>query len=567
MSTPQNFVVIPGTELAPRPGTRVVGLVNPDERAELTIRLRPKAGQAGAKSLEETAMEMGAQKPGERTYLTQNEYDNHFGADPGDVAKVEAFAKAHGFDVLKTSTCRRTVELAGPLGKLAAAFDVSLSLSSHENHTFRERTGPVSVPEDLDGVVVGVFGFDTRRMAEPQRRVFLATSKKHKPKPTPAPKPTPTPPPAPTPPPHRPAGGPFTALDVAALYNFPTGLDGTGQCIGILEFGGGFGSSDLNSYFNNLGIRPPQVVAVAVDSGSNRPGSDPNADGEVLLDIEIAGAVAPGAKIAVYFSTFTVKGWVDALTQAIHDTTNNPSVISISWGFAEQEPIGSGRQSTTIWTQAAVDAVNQALAAAATLGVTVICAAGDDGSADQFNDGLDHVDFPASSPYLLACGGTKLVGSGGTITSEVVWNEKANNEGATGGGISQLNPLPAYQTNLPLPSSNNPGNFAGRGLPDIAGNADPVTGFATISDGQAQVVGGTSAVAPLWAGLIALINEGLKTRVGFINPLLYQTIGPAGVLNDITQGNNGDFTAGPGWDACTGWGTPNGVKLMAALKG
>ncbi len=199
--------------------------------------------------------------------------------------------------------------------------------------------------------------------------------------------------------------------------------------------------------------------------------------------------------------------------------------------------------------------------------MTVICASGDDGSADQFHDGRDHVDFAASSPYILACGGTRLEGQGGTITREVVWNEIANNEGATGGGISQLNPRPDYQANLAVPDPTNSGGVAGRALPDVAGDADPVTGYAILVDGRSQVSGGTSAVAPLWAGLIARINQGLAAKVGFFNPLLHGTIGPNGVLNDITEGNNGDFQAGPGWDACTGWGSPDGQKLLEAPKG
>jgi kumamolisin len=276
--------------------------------------------------------------------------------------------------------------------------------------------------------------------------------------------------------------------------------------------------------------------------------------------------VAPKASIAVYFSDFTVKGWVDALTQAIHDTTNNPSVISISWGFAEEEPLDGTGTTSIIWTEQAVKTVNQALMAAGALGVTVLCAAGDDGSSDQFNDGKDHVDYPASSPYLLACGGTKLAGRGSTISSEVVWNELSKNEGATGGGISLLNPKPGYQDNVETPPSKHAGTANGRLVPDIAGDADPESGFAILVDGQPQVTGGTSAVAPLWAGLIALLNQGLNAKLGFFNPLLYKTVGPNGVLKDITVGNNGDFKAGPGWDACTGWGSPDGKKLLEALK-
>ncbi len=543
MPTPRPLVPIPGTELFPRDGTRVIGRIDPDQRIELTVRLRPRPSGPGAEGLEQLAVDLGGQKPGARRYLTPEEFEGRFGADPADLAKVEAFAQGRGFAVIESSLARRTVELAGPIGPLSAAFGVTLNLSSLDNATFRERTGPISVPADLAGIVVGVFGFDTRRMAEPQRRAQASRG----------------------PAPIQSSGG-FSPVDVATLYNFPAGLDGTGQCIGILEFGGGFRESELATYFGSLGLQAPKVVAVPVGAGKNHPGADPGADGEVMLDIEVAGAVAPGATIAVYFSSFTLKGWVDALTKAIHDPTHKPSVLSISWGFAEDQPLDGRTRASTLWTLSAVAAVNQALAAAATLGVTVICAAGDDGSADQFRDGLDHVDFPASSPYMLACGGTKLVTDGSTIASEVVWNELAQGEGATGGGISALIPRPDYQSGTSIPPSKNPGHFVGRGVPDVAGNADPVTGYRTLADGQQAISGGTSAVAPLWAGLIARINQGLAARVGFFNPLLYKTIGPAKVLKDITTGDNGDFQAGPGWDACTGWGSPDGQALLDALR-
>jgi kumamolisin len=209
--------------------------------------------------------------------------------------------------------------------------------------------------------------------------------------------------------------------------------------------------------------------------------------------------------------------------------------------------------------------MDEAFQAAAAMGVTVTVAAGDDGSTDGVTDGLSHVDFPASSPNVLACGGTKLVASGNSIGSEVVWNELANNEGATGGGISDQFPLPSWQANAGVPPSANPNHNVGRGLPDVTGNADPTTGYVTIVDGKPDVIGGTSAVAPLWAGLIALINESIGKPVGFINPLLYQDAGTADDVNDITVGNNGAYSAGPGWDACSGLGSPIGTQVAAAL--
>jgi kumamolisin len=282
-----------------------------------------------------------------------------------------------------------------------------------------------------------------------------------------------------------------------------------------------------------------------------------------MLDIEVAGAVAPEARIVVYFAPNTDAGFLDAIATAIHDASNHPSVISISWGGPE-----------AAWTTQAMQAMDQAFQDAAALGVTVCCAAGDDGSSDirdpQQDDGRLHADFPASSPYALACGGTRLQGSGSTISSEVAWNE-GRNGGATGGGVSDVFPLPSWQASAHVPPSGNPGRHTGRGLPDVAGDADPVTGYVIQVDGQQGIIGGTSAVAPLWAGLVALINQRLGHAVGYLNPILYRLPATAGAFHGITTGNNditghhGPYPAGPGWDACTGWGSPDGAKLLQAL--
>jgi kumamolisin len=273
-----------------------------------------------------------------------------------------------------------------------------------------------------------------------------------------------------------------------------------------------------------------------------------------MLDIEVAAAIAPKAEIVVYFAPNTDKGFLDAITMATHDTTHKPSVISISWGAAEKN-----------WTGQAMTSYDQAFQAAAALGITVCCAAGDNGSGDAEEDGLAHVDFPASSPFALGCGGTKLTGLGSAISSEVVWNEGPNS--ATGGGVSDSFPVPAYQSSTGIPQSVNPSHKAGRGVPDVSGDADPATGYFVRVDGQEFVIGGTSAVAPLWAGLIALLNQKLGHPIGFLNPLLYGSLAGTGSFHDITSGNNGAYTAKKRWDPCTGWGTPDGAKLLHALGG
>jgi kumamolisin len=206
--------------------------------------------------------------------------------------------------------------------------------------------------------------------------------------------------------------------------------------------------------------------------------------------------------------------------------------------------------------------MDEAFQSAAAMGVTVCVAAGDNGSTDGVSDGLNHLDFPASSPHALACGGTHLVASGDSISSETVWNELANSEGATGGGISDVFPLPSWQAAAGVPVSANPNHNAGRGVPDVAGDADPSTGYNTLVDGQSGVIGGTSAVAPLWAALIALINQKLNKPVGFINALLYQNTKD---FHEITSGNNGAYSAAPGWNACAGLGSPIGTDVAATL--
>jgi kumamolisin len=304
---------------------------------------------------------------------------------------------------------------------------------------------------------------------------------------------------------------------------------------------------------------------VAVDGVSNKPGSDADSDGEVALDIEVAGSVAPGAKLVVYFAPFTERGWVDVLTAAITDKVNKPSVLSISWGYAEGEPVQGFE-----WTAQTVQAVNETLQNAAAMGVTVCAASGDDGSSDGVNDGRAHVDFPASSPYILGCGGTRLLASGSAISSEVVWNDGPGSGG--GGGISDLNPLPTWQAGI-VPPSVNPGAHVGRGVPDVCGDADPDSGYNIFYGGKAAVVGGTSAVAPLWSALLARINQKLGTPVGYFNPLLYAKLGTGGGFRDIVTGNNdtsgqvGGYSAGKGWDAASGWGSPIGAALLEAFGG
>ena len=288
-----------------------------------------------------------------------------------------------------------------------------------------------------------------------------------------------------------------------------------------------------------------------MDGAHNQPGTDPNdpqnADGEVALDIEVAGAVAPKAKIVVYFAPNTAQGFVNVFNHAVHDSDHNPSVISTSWGSAEDPTDPTTKQ------------IDQILQDAASMGVTLCAASGDSGSRDDPNN-TDQaaVDFPASSPSALGCGGTALRISGTKITDEVVWEDHS------GGGVSRIFDLPSHQESAGVPSAVNPAGPVRRGVPDVAGDADPATGYKILVDGQSLTFGGTSAVAPLWAGLIARINQKLGHNAGFINTILYQN---PQAFNDITSGSNTDYNAGPGWDPCTGLGSPKGAAVLQALSG
>lgn len=455
--------------------------------------------------------------------LTREQFAERHCADSGAEQTVRAFAEEYGLSVQTSKERgRRTMQLSGSRAAMERAFGVTLQSHEADGGALRLREGNITLPEEVAPHVVAVLGLDNRPQAKPHNRIATP----------------------------RAGNVSYTPVQVAQMYGFPSKASAAGQTIALLELGGGYREADITAYFQSLGLSAPSVTSVSVDKGKNSPGNANGADGEVMLDIEVSAAVATGAKIVVYFAPNTDQGFIDAVTTAVHDSTNKPSVLSISWG---------GPEST--WTQQAVTALDQACQAAASLGVTVTVACGDDGSTDGVSDGNNHVDFPASSPHVLACGGTKLVASGSTISSETVWNELSLNEGATGGGVSTLFARPSWQSSSKVPAPTT--STGGRGVPDVAGNADPSTGYTVRVDGETTTIGGTSAVAPLWAGLIALANSANGTDAGFVNPSLYSAT-PA-PFRDITTGNNGAFQAGPGWDACSGLGSPKGAAVVAAL--
>jgi kumamolisin len=524
--TSQQRVVLPGSEKSSLPASTGEKPVRPTSVLTVSVVVRRKNP-------------LNPRRLG-KDRLTRAQYRQQHGADPEAVKLVRAFAKEFGLTVDRDTPApeRRTVKLTGNVAAMEKAFGVKLTQKVLEGTTYRVREGSILVPASLAGAVVAVLGLDNRPQAQPHFRVLGSAinaqaagtggfARAHA----------------------AAAGTSYTPPQVGQLYQFPQGATAAGQTIGIIELGGGYRTKDLTTYFKGIGLKAPKLTAVSVDKGKNTPGNANGADGEVMLDIEVSAAIAQGAKIVVYFAPNTDQGFIDAVSSAVHDTTNKPSVISISWGGPESS-----------WTAQAMNAMDAACQSAAALGITITVAAGDNGSTDGGTG--NNVDFPASSPHVLACGGTTLEGSSGIIKSEVVWNEQANDEGATGGGVSNVFPLPSWQANAKVPAPTS--SAGGRGVPDVAGDADPVTGYKVRVDGEDMVIGGTSAVAPLWAGLIALSNQKNGVSAGFIQPQIYAAKA-ASAFRDIVSGNNGAFSAGPRWDACTGLGSPIGAKLIPLL--
>ncbi|MFJ9844388.1 protease pro-enzyme activation domain-containing protein [Kitasatospora sp. NPDC101155] len=438
--------------------------------------------------------------------------------------------------------------MSGTVAAMNKAFQTNLGVY-HSDHQgdFRGREGELKIPAELKDIVTGVFGLDQRRVA--RRAVFPGSG----------------------------AHGAFTPADLEQQYNFPDG-DGSDQKVGIAEFGGAYLDADLQAFATKHNLPQAQVDVVSLGFTPARTLQEiqrlPLQDQktveaflpEVMMDVQIVAGLCPAARISVYFTTWDQKGWIDLLDQVLQD---RPVTLSVSYGLAEDDPD---------WADAAVTEINKRLSAAADLGITVCVSSGDDGSGDQVMDGLCHVNFPASSPFVLSVGGTMIDDSG-----EQSWwvspGTRAGGGGATGGGVSVRFDPPDWQQNVSV-ESRNPGGKPGRAVPDVAALAGPPFYDLTLF-GHSAPNGGTSASTPLWAALIARINALLpgNKQNRFLTPLFYQrgTNGrPMGqtALRDITTGHDNasfpqpgiGYPAQQGYDAVTGWGVPDGVALLKALE-
>jgi len=512
MSTNSKKTSLKGTEHKMLSGARAIGPTDPHQLIEISVVLKHRAALPKIEQM--------------RGMMSHVEFARNYGADPAHIDRVRQFALGNNLQMLERGdeVLRRTVTLSGTAAAVEKAFGVELNEFEYDGGSYRGYTGSIEIPDDLASVVSGVFGLDDRPVAHPHFR-YRNTNRTFG---------------------SRVSSVSYNPAQVAKLYGFPQDANGSGQTIGLIELGGGYRPNDIRDYFQAQNIKVPSVKSISVDHALNRPTTAQSADGEVMLDIEVAASVAPEVSLVVYFAPNTSRGFQDALSVAIHDQLNKPSALAISWGSAE-----------STWTIQSTENFDQVAQEAAMLGITITVASGDNGSSDGVNDGKNHVDFPASSPHVLATGGTSITVVNGNIERETAWSDGAQG-GASGGGFSTVFARPTWQSIA--------GAQTGRGVPDVACDADPETGYNILVDGQQQVIGGTSAAAPLWAGLVVLLNQKLNRRLGFVNPSLY-AMNQSKDFRDITTGSNGAFSASSGWDPVTGLGSPNGNQLLQALQG
>jgi len=535
-----------GHHHVPLHGEKQTGPTDPNAELAVTLLLRRRH------ELPELHTALGGKHPQQRRHLSREALAQKHGARSDDIARVSRFARRHKLDLHEIAPHRRSVVLSGKASAIEHAFGIRLVEVEHARGKYRAALGKPTVPVELAGIVHAVLGLNTRPCAK-------------------------------RPKPHRQhAVEPFwTVPEMARAYGFPDTLGGAKQRIALIELGGGYYKQDLQKFFSSLQRPMPSIRSVAVDGARNSPASPDQlqqffdvlhgrrklsevpadvlaaaqATMEVTMDIELAAALAPGADIVVYIAPNTEQGIYNAVSRALSGKEKLPSALSISWGEPETEV-----------SRAYLKSVDSLLRDAAMLGVTVCVSSGDEGAMNGATDGKPRVNFPASSPHALSCGGSTVHASRGRDVRESAWNcVLYGMRGATGGGVSRRFPTPPWQKKHGVPLS--PNGHKGRGVPDVAGPADPRRGCAILVGGRRCSSVGTSAVAPLWAALVACLNQQLGARCGYIAPLLYNlAASDTNALRQITKGNNGFYPAGPGWNACTGLGSPRLEHLLEALR-
>ena len=513
------------------PDADLQGDTNGESIIDVTVQLKSRGTDA---DMEKILKEIS---DGKRPSLTDKEFEEKFGASQESLEQVKKFAQAYDLKVTQSDLRTGRVVLTGTVNNVEEAFKTKISDYAKDGNNFHDRAGALFVPKTVAKNIEGVFGIDQRPQAKP--RVLDADPK---------------------------ADGnqanadqvSFRPDQIADFYNFPKNTTGKGQGIALIELGGGMVMENENAYYKEFGLKMPDIQILELGGGKNKPGADQRADKEVSLDSQVIGAVAPDAKQLVIFAKNSEQGFVDAIGRAAfpEGTESANQAISISWG----QPIED-------WSAQGKRGMNLALKKAALRGISVFAASGDDGAVDRPGKGPLTVDYPAADPYVTGTGGTRLIVKDGKIEQEVAWNDR---HGATGGGIS-ADEVPEFQKNMQFPKVTDAKDVKnGRGVPDVAGNASQSSGYKIRVRGNNESVGGTSAVAPLYAALAVRINEGLagKGSVGYMNPFLYEQglSGKAQFFRDITTGHNNGYDASRGWDPVTGWGSLDGEKLLQAYK-
>ncbi len=574
---------------------QLIGPADATERLDVTVKLRRRSEKGLPTHAEFIA---GKRARG----ITRQILAERYGATREDAEFVQRWARQHGLSVSHIELGLRRMNLVGTAAAMSSAFGVTLSTYRHSRTGvhFRCPEADIRIPKELVPIITGVFGLNNMPVVvrRPVRASAVAAAAQKDPKQT--------------------FPGSFYPHEVSKLYNFPP-TQGAGQRVAIFEFGGGFSQAVLKDYFTkNIGLQtPPTVNGISVLGTSIQ--VDRDVTGEVYLDIEVIGAMAPKAIIDVYFAPWTGQGYLAAVEQAIHN--DDYAAISISYGLDEDV---RGSAANPGWPMLHQN-LEEAFRDAAAVGIPLFVSTGDQGSSSvrgQIQIGgqqievtgfskTTHEEYPCTSPYVTAVGGTLLYAEGGAITKELVWNElgplQQNAQGsfyfggATGGGVSDRFPIPSYQSKagISFKSVNKPA-VAGRAVPDVAGNAGSTTGYLVSqppgSTFPIAPVGGTSASAPMWAGLMACIRETLdikfseKMPVFFLNDFIY-AVGKSAAFRDIVGGRDftldqrgeltpGDFIpvgnnrstqadgyyAAEGFDLCTGWGSPNGIELLSVLQ-
>lgn len=447
-------------------------------------------------------------------FLSREDFEKRHNVSREKFQKFQDFAGSNNLQIQLSSDIRRYITLRGRVQDFEHAFSIKLrTYITASGRKFISYCGGIMLPVALEGIVEAIIGFDDREKA-----ISSIVG--------------------------MPRGGIaqyYTPQQVAEVYDFPAACTGKKQCIALLQFGGGYNDADMQHYFQHNKLKMPHLYWVGVNGARNSPAVyNSGFDQEVAMNIQVAGSIANDAKIVVYFAPNTDDGFLAAFAAAVHDKVHQPTVISVSWGAPEKK-----------WSPMAMDLINEVCRNAATLGITICVAAGNKGMQNGVDDGNYHVDFPASSPYVLSCGGTKLK-IFRKIISEMPWGDGPGNAG--GGGISTHFPLPWYQVDSHISVAGYTHNFNGRALPDVAGNASPLTGYRIYAHSQWGVVAGTSSVAPLYAGLVARLNEQQNANIGFVNPLLYKQPSLCRQLSVNRYLNKKNKQNTPCWNVTTGLG-------------